>query len=1023
MIPSISSPGRSFSRCYSGTVIGWLNLLAILLAALVGTALPAVAANAHLRLSEYQKQDWQVEDGLPENNVRMITQRSDGLLLLATASGLATFDGLHFQSLPIPDGTDNEAVNAMLVGRNGDLWVGTDGRGVLQYSSSGALNNISELAGRMNERVRMLYEDAAGTLWIATQNGIEWYRDGKLQAFRETGMISGDVTTPFAEDGRGGMFFITSKGLFHLTIGAPKPYILSNQALGTPVAVYRDLQHRLWVGTMSGVVQLIPRKDGTGYNEVGAAHIKSPVTVLLGDAQGNLWVGTRHDGIWRIGEDGVSSWNSHNGLADDSIRSLFIDSEQNLWIGMLTGGLSRWREAAFAPYGEQEGFPATYAANVLADSHGDLWFGTWGKGLYRLHHGKLTDATPPGMAATIPIRGLAEDRQGALWVGTWFNGIYRYDGHGFRHYLLGIESPGNAVSSLLFDKHGGLWVGTYTGLLYFSGGIPTGQRSLFLDSKLITCMLEDEDGSMLVGTSTGLFRVRDGYSSPITDLPDSHLLSLTRDSMGYTWIGTKSGGLVLLHKERAEPLNVKSGLPTLPVHVALEDDNGHLWMGTSRGIVRVSVAALHAVADGKEPQLAPVLFERADGMRSSECSGPSLPGAARTADGTLWFATTKGFVHTTDIAKASASTHPVVSALSWTLNDDLNPAHSMTGDRIDIEAGQPELTFLFNAVNLSNPTQIEFRYRLVGYDTGWTTTHVRIARYRRLPPGKYNFEMQVRNSGEPWGSMIVAAPVRQRGYFYQTWYFYLVLSLFAVAIATQFFRQRLQLVKGKIGVVIEERSRIARECHDTLMAGFAAISWQLEATSKIFRDSALVETPAAKSCELARSMVSHCQAEARRIIWDLRDTEEMTNVLSHALSRTLSVQEPGDSTAITFRVEGDEVPLAPAYIHHLVCIGQEAVSNAMRHAAPSHIAVHLRYEIDSLNLTIRDDGRGFRGDTSKVGHFGIPVMEERARKVGGVLRLQSSHDDGTEVSVNVSFNALQNVSRRQQPYIVPWIGI
>jgi signal transduction histidine kinase len=169
-------------------------------------------------------------------------------------------------------------------------------------------------------------------------------------------------------------------------------------------------------------------------------------------------------------------------------------------------------------------------------------------------------------------------------------------------------------------------------------------------------------------------------------------------------------------------------------------------------------------------------------------------------------------------------------------------------------------------------------------------------------------------------------------------------------------------------------------------------------------------------------MVSHCQAEARRIIWDLRDTEEMTNILSRALSRTLGSHDLSDSPVITFRVEGEEVPLAPAYIHHLVCIGQEAVSNAMRHAGSSHIAVHLRYEMDSLNLTIRDDGRGFRGDTSKVGHFGIPVMEERARKVGGVLRLQSSHDEGTEVSVNVSFNALQTVNRHQ-PYIVPWIGI
>jgi signal transduction histidine kinase len=462
----------------------------------------------------------------------------------------------------------------------------------------------------------------------------------------------------------------------------------------------------------------------------------------------------------------------------------------------------------------------------------------------------------------------------------------------------------------------------------------------------------------------------------------------------------------------------------LPVRTAIEDGDGHLWLGTSHGVVRVKVSALHDIADGKESYLAPVLFGRADGMRSSECSSPSLPASARAADGTLWFATTAGFAHTTDIAEASVAPHPIVPVLGWTLSDDLNPQHSLTGDHVEIEAGQSDVTFLFNAVHLSNPSQIEFRYRLTGYDSDWTTTHARLARYRRLPPGKYRFEVQARHSGQAWDSEVAAIPVKQEGHFYQTWYFYLAILVLAAALAVQFFKQRVQLVKGRIGVVIEERNRIARECHDTLMAGFAAISWQLEATAKIFRDGALVDTPAAKSCDLARSMVSHCQAEARRIIWDLRDTGYMTNILSHALSSTLSAQEPGDSPVVTFRVEGQEVPLAPAYVHHLVCIGQEAVSNAMRHASPSHIAVHLRYEVDSLNLTIRDDGSGFRGDTAKVGHFGIPVMEERARKVGGVLRLQSSHDEGTEVSVNVSFNSLQDVTQQQQQqYIVPWIGI
>jgi ligand-binding sensor domain-containing protein/signal transduction histidine kinase len=995
---------------------------------------PAVQAQQPLlRLSEFQKESWQVEDGLPENNVRMIAQRADGRLLLATSSGLSTFDGRHFESLSIPGSADGEAVNAILETADGTLWIGTDGLGVLQYSADGTLVNISERAGRMNERIRNLYQDASGALWIASQNGIERYQNEKLRTFSDAGMISGDIATPFAEDGLGGMFTVTSNGLFYIANDHCEPYELQTKGVGKPVAVYRDRQHRLWVGTMNGLVQLTPRKQlgPAGYAETVVAHLPSPVTVILGDADGDLWLGTRHAGISRVRTGGatvhVDSWSSRDGLADDSICSLFLDREKNLWIGSQTGGLGRWRKAAFAPYSEGEGLPATTAANVFADSHGDIWLGTWGAGLFRVHNGKQTDATPPGMPRMTPIRTLAENQHGELWIGTWFDGLYRFDGRAYRHYLLGTESPGNAVSSILVDRAGGLWVGTYIGLLYFANGEPQAKRSLFLDTKLITCMLEDADGSILVGTSTGLFRVRDGQSQQIADLPHPHILSITRDSLGYTWIGTKSGGLSLLRDNHVQLLDAKSGIPVLPVHSVVEDGDGHLWLGTIRGIVRVKVSSMHDVADGRETSVAPIFFGREDGMRSSECVGTSLPAATRSQDGTLWFVTSKGFVHTTDVAENLVRSYTIHPTLGWTMNDDMNPAHAQSGERIVMGPSQPDVTFLFNVVELSNPSQIEFRYRLVAYDADWTTTHMRSARYRRLPAGSYSFIVQARMSGEPWGPATTTVQVRQRSHFYQTWYFYLAMLLLVGFIVVQAFRQRVRFVKGQIGVVLEERSRIARECHDTLMAGFAAISWQLEATAKLFDNGKLNETPPAKSCELARSMVAHCQAEARRIIWDLRDTEEMTNILSHALSRTISAHDPGDDIQITFGVEGEEIPLAPAYVHHMMCIGQEAVLNAKRHASPTHIAVHLRYEPNALSLSIRDDGCGFRGDTSKVGHFGIAVMEERARKVGGILRVQSSMDEGTEVSVNVAFHSLQTMSlqpaKLEGRYVVPWIGI
>lgn len=345
---------------------------------------------------------------------------------------------------------------------------------------------------------------------------------------------------------------------------------------------------------------------------------------------------------------------------------------------------------------------------------------------------------------------------------------------------------------------------------------------------------------------------------------------------------------------------------------------------------------------------------------------------------------------------------------------------------VELQGGKHDIVILFDKVAPSGTNQSEVRYRLVGYDTDWQNTNSRAAHYSQLNPGNYRFEVQERDpTTNRWISHAVTLAVGEKPEIYETWYFYLALLVVAIVLPAYLYRRRVQMMKGHIGIVLEERNRIARECHDTLMAGFAAISWQLEATAKLFHDSDLAATPAAKSCDLARSMVSHCQAEARRIIWDLRDSDEMTNVLSQALARTLSANHLREQISTELDVEGDEPPLPPGCVHHLVCIGQEAITNAIRHARPSNIKVRLKYDSDALNLSIRDDGRGFQSSdrsASRRGHFGIPVMEERTRKLGGTFRLQSNVGSGTEVSVWVPFNAMQ-LPINQEHHVIRWIGI
>jgi signal transduction histidine kinase len=373
-------------------------------------------------------------------------------------------------------------------------------------------------------------------------------------------------------------------------------------------------------------------------------------------------------------------------------------------------------------------------------------------------------------------------------------------------------------------------------------------------------------------------------------------------------------------------------------------------------------------------------------------------------------------------ANAFPANGPTAFIRGWSFRTEMDPALHH-GSEVILDSGHPEIVLFFDAATRPKDST-EFRYRLYDYDLNWTDTRSHIAHYRRLIPGKYRFEVQARTIGQPWPSAVAVLSIQQRPSFYQTWYFYTIILLGLIALAAQLLSQRDQLLKGQMAMVLEERNRIASDCHDTLMAGFAAISWQLEATAKLFRDAGTGADPAAQSCELARSMVAHCQAEARRIIWDLRDSQEVTNSLSQALSRAIHAHRLHGRIETTLNVEGDEIPISPGAVHHLICIGQEAVTNAIRHAESSKIHVGLRYDSESLRLTVRDNGRGFdlSDHAVRTGHFGILVMEERARKLGGVLHITTSADLGTEVAVAVSFQTIHQ-PQHQQHFVVPWIGV
>jgi len=226
-----------------------------------------------------------------------------------------------------------------------------------------------------------------------------------------------------------------------------------------------------------------------------------------------------------------------------------------------------------------------------------------------------------------------------------------------------------------------------------------------------------------------------------------------------------------------------------------------------------------------------------------------------------------------------------------------------------------------------------------------------------------------------------------------------VLSL--ALLAWLLYRLRVRRIEAEFGAVLAERTRIAREIHDNLAQEMLGISVQLEVVARTLPPAAEI---ARTHLDRVRLLVRHGIAEARRYVWDLRSQALENKDLSAALSETARRLTAETAVEIQVEVSGTFRPLTRLVEGNLLRIGQEAINNAVRHAAPKHIFVNLVFDARRVQLSVRDDGRGFDGqaaDQVTAGHLGLVGMRERAEQIGGTLSIHSRNGSGTEIVVDV----------------------
>lgn len=997
----------------------WLRAAAIGGVSLVLAGIPARALDPDTAVSQYGYQSWQTDSGLPQNTVHAIAQGPDGFLWIATEGGLVRFDGVDFDVMTRANtpGLPSDLIDDLTLDRTGTLWIATSGG--LARMRQGKLEAFGAAKGIPATQVWRTWQGGNGTVWVLTAAGL--FRiageraqevaldqeltensmmargsDGSLWLGTAGGLmrpkahggfepagVAGEVLT-LAVDGRGVAWAGLRSGLE--ACSASGCHSVPVPGGGAVNALAADATGRMWIGTDAGLFfSAGDRVEAFGQANTGR------VEFLYCDRQGMIWAGTAH-GLLRIREGKAELLRG-----GDVYLAAAEDGEGDLWLGTEAGGLAVLRDRKFSMLTSENGLTDEYVL-ALAQSHsGDVWAATKGGGLDVWHDGHFRAVTPAQGLASNVVLAVTAAPNGDIWAGTP-DGLNLIHNGRVRLFTTADGLADDFVRSLHVGSRGELWIGTRRGLSRYENGQFTTWTALDgLGSDLIGAMMQDRAGDLWIGTLGGLsefrhgtfrnFTTRDGLSSNV-------VTALYQDREGTLWIGTNDGGLNRMRGGRIVQI-VSAQLPERVLGI-LEDDSGHLWLSSNSGVFRVSLSGLNRMAEGGSAAEVE-RFGVADGMRISECSSGGHPAALRMKDGTLWFATLKG------IARVDPEHMPVNHVAPQVVIERVSvddvPADTVTA--LKVGPGHSHYEFDYAGLSFVAPQKVEYRYELEGFDPGWVDAGTRrTAYYTNLPHGRYTFRVMARNNDGVWSRSAATAEMTIEPQYYQTLWFRLLLVLALVGLGYAAWRRRLLRVEREFQAVLGERTRIAREIHDTLAQGFVAVSVQLELIAQLMHSS----TEAAREqLEQARAMVRSSLEDARSSIWELRtQTAEREDLAVRMLKMAEEVTaRAGAKAKLQMQVNGTYRPLDAAVERELLRIAREATVNAVRHGDPENIVLRLEFEGSMFGMEISDDGRGFAGTPrdGSSGHFGLTGMRERAAAIGANLMVESSPGEGTRVKL------------------------
>lgn len=978
------------------------------------------------RFDGYEFVNFTKENGLPRNEVLDFLETRDGDFWLATKGGLVKFtpDGKiydrtitgeeaarlaetpTFITYPLPE-SKSSTITKLLQDSRDSIWVGTD-KGLFQLGKNGG--EVEFLPININlpldelKYIYALYEDRQGAIWVGTEHNLTRISiNSRVTAYR---IADGEasVFSAMLED-RAGNFWVGTqhKGLFRFSIDENETPQIVKQFADVPdsevewIDVLREsADGKIWIGGNNGLSEFAPVENKLFRYTRTSGLDNNLLHTIFEDQSGNLWLGTKTNGIYQLSPQGLVSFETEDRIS--FVRSVGLDDENNLiltafvtnteldekgarvsrdiagkaamsfeWrFGKLGGNGFSWIIPKFSAPVPYYGW-GSHQLSFQARS-GEWWIVT-GRGLFRfpkVEFEELKNTAPisrfdenSGLSPADVFR-VFEDSKGNVWIATSgekSNGFYKWEREtGTLRDMSATEGFSavkfNLISAFAEDRAGAIWLG------FYSQGF-----ARFRNEKID--FWGDERG-----------------------VPPGGITSLFFDRENRLWVAARQGGVLRIDNPEADApgfisYTETSGLSSNRTLSVTQDKQGFIYIGTDRDINRLNPQT----EKFKQFSLAKNRLQRE--YRSAVCD----------KDGTLWFGTTEGLVKY--VPKPDKAMPPPEILVMGVRVEGVPQNVSATGAT---ELNLPTLAPQQNQVRIDYVSLSNFEDENVGYqykfdDDEWSPpSKERFVNFANLSAGNYRIYLRAIAAGNAVSEKPAVVSFQILAPVYLRWWFFALAFTFAGAGIFALYHYRVQ----KLLEMERARTLIASDLHDDIGSNLSKISVLSEVARMQTNGGSVEQSRLLNSiAEISRQSI----VSMSDIVWAINPQRDSALEMIRRMREYAEEIFVPKGVVVKF-VEpemGAKIKLPMDLRRDLYLIFKEAINNVAKHSGGTSVRIIFQVKNNEIILKIEDNGCGFDASRQTSGN-GLSNMQNRVAKLKGKFQCESKTGGGTIVEVHVPQN-------------------